>query len=546
MDINPLAIPEILLRIGLYIQVWFPIPSDSTIYDTTKYDFQPYDLLAAIAVNRLFRGTLEPLLWTVYNEGCFHPKGLLSKPASRLVTLNNSCQYIRYLELLHLEEPWHLFQQPDLFPFKNCTQLRELKLSYYVNLGWAVQLIEANPNLTLLDWTYPDEVDVGHHRSESYHSKELDFSKNLLCVVGLRKLRSLRLEAWSLEILHLYHVLDMLSDSLEELYLAKTNTLEVNWIVDTETTTLDKSSLAAMSEEEVAEALELIPKRPLLLPKLKTLHLDLDWNLSDHKSIYDMMRAFPELGTLIIHPNAMLDFVKLQPILRKFCPNLGSIQYIPHRWSEVGSRPFDNDTLITVFESLSPGNLVDFRMGLDEDELDDDVMAALLEHRSGLETLELGFSGFEYKPFENVAEILRQCKKLKRVSFYSSSRTWSVEDVKDLFTVLHEPGACKGLESLEMRGFDASSDEFGVDDGAEGGYDVHNPDGDPAAQIMSRGYLPKPWRYLTRDENKIQLDKPGRSFVHPHIRFMVFAALKEMPLMKRVILNNEHYETCSF
>ena len=543
MDTNPLALPEIVLRIGLYIRIWFPVPSDSTIYKITTYDFQPNDLLAAIAVNRLFRGTLEPLLWTVYNECCFHPKGFLPKCASRLITLNNSCQHIRYLELLHRAEPRHLFQQPDLFQFKNCTRLRELKLSKYVDLGWAVQLIEANPDLILLDWTYPDELELGHPRCESSQAQVLDFSKNLLCVIGLRKLRSLRLEAWSIEILHLYHVLDMLADSLEELNLAENSTLEMNRTVDTATITLDKSFLATVSKEEVTEALELIPKRPLLLPKLKTLHLDIDWKSSDLKPIYDMMRVFPALETLIIHPNAMIDFVKLQPILRKFCPNLRSIQYIPHRWSEKDSRPFDNDTLITVFESLTPGSLVDFRMGLDEDELDDDVMTALLEHRNGLETLELGFCGFEYKPFENVATILRQCKKLKRVSFYTSAQNWSVEDVKDLFAVRHVPWACRGLESLEMRGFYAGRDEFGADDGAEDGYDVHNPDGDPAAHFESRGYLPKPWRYLARDEDKVQLDKSGRAFVHPHLRFMVFAAVKGMPLMKRVILNNEHYDT---
>ncbi|KAF9126127.1 hypothetical protein BGX30_000148 [Mortierella sp. GBA39] len=373
------ALPEIVPRIGLYIQIWFPVPSDSTIYKITTCDFQPNDLLAAIAVNRLFRHTLEPLLWTVY-KCCFHPKGFLSKCISRLVTLNNSCIYIRYLELLHRSEPWHLFQQPDLFQFKNCTQLRELKLSKYVDLGWAVQLIEANPDLTLLDWTYPDEVELGHNRCESSQAQELDFSKNLLC----------------------------------------------------------------------------------------TFHLDIDWKSSDLKPIYDMMRAFPALETLIIYPNAMLDFEKLRPILREFCPNLRSIQYIPHRWSEKGSYSLDNDTLITVLDSLTPGNLVDFRMGLDEDGLDDDVMTALLEHKYGLETLELGFCGFEYKPFENVALILRQCMKLKRVSFYTSSQNWRVEDVEDLFAVRQVPWACKGLESLEMRGFYAGGDEFGADDGERG------------------------------------------------------------------------------
>ncbi|KAF8925882.1 hypothetical protein BGZ47_002992 [Haplosporangium gracile] len=162
-------------------------------------------------------------------------------------------------------------------------------------------------------------------------------------------------------------------------------------------------------------------------------------------------------------------------------------------------------------ESLAPGNLVDFRMGLDE--LDDEVTTALLEHRNRLETLEIGFSGFEFKPFGNVAKILSQCKKLKRVS--------------------------KGLESLEIRGFYAGRDEFAADDGAEDGYDVHNPDGDPAAHFELRGYLPKSWRYMPKGEDDVQRDEFGRAFVHPHLRFMVVAAVKGTPMMKRVILNNE-------
>lgn len=67
-------------------------------------------------------------------------------------------------------------------------------MSNYVYHGWAVQLIEANPYLTLLDWTYPDEGEQSHHRCKSSQSKELEFSKDLMCITGLRKPASLRLK----------------------------------------------------------------------------------------------------------------------------------------------------------------------------------------------------------------------------------------------------------------------------------------------------------------------------------------------------------------
>ncbi|KAF9149443.1 hypothetical protein BG015_008754 [Linnemannia schmuckeri] len=185
---------------------------------------------------------------------------------------------------------------PDLFQFQYCTRLRELKVSEYVYLGWTIQLIKANPNLALLDWFYPDEVELGRHRCESSLTKKFDFSKNLLCITGLRKLRFLRSEKWSIEILYLYNVPDKLADSLEELNLAEYCNLEI--------------------EEEAGEAVAPTPKRPLFLPKFKTLHTDIHWKRSDLEPIYDMMQAFLPLETLIIQPNSMLDFEKLQLILR--------------------------------------------------------------------------------------------------------------------------------------------------------------------------------------------------------------------------------------
>lgn len=121
----------------------------------------------------------------------------------------------------------------------------------------------------------------------------------------------------------MYHVLDKLTDSLEELSLGEYCALDVSRTVNTAMTVLDKFYLATMSEEEAAVAIELIPKRPLFLPKLTTLYLDLNWKLSGLKPIYDLVRAFLALRTLIIRPNSILDFKRMQLILREFCPKLG-------------------------------------------------------------------------------------------------------------------------------------------------------------------------------------------------------------------------------
>lgn len=61
-----------------------------------------------------------------------------------------------------------------------------------------------------------------------------------------------------------------------------------------------------------------------------------------------------------------------------------------------------------------------------------------------------------------------------------------------------------------------------------------------------REYPPKPWRYIPRDEEEVRQDKFGHAFIHPHLRFMMFAAVRGMPMMKCIVLNHEQYGTISY
>jgi len=63
MTDSPLEQAELVYRVGWFLPLWVP-------HETRKkgYHFHPEDLLSCIQVNKLWRRTLTPLLWMVYDE----------------------------------------------------------------------------------------------------------------------------------------------------------------------------------------------------------------------------------------------------------------------------------------------------------------------------------------------------------------------------------------------------------------------------------------------------------------------------------------------
>ncbi|KAF9117466.1 hypothetical protein BGW39_002158 [Mortierella sp. 14UC] len=254
MNIHPLSLPEIIL-IGKHIPLWSVHSVDAVFID---WSYKPKDLLAALSINRLFNATLTPLLWTVYNERTFNMRGFndhsipedvvrfaprlwLGVPAQgpSLATINAHCHHIRYLELLHTRAPPCLFQQPGMFKFHNtCTQLQELRLSRFVDLRWAAELVMVNPNLTALNWGYPNVVMANH---DSF-SQDPEGIRDLKSMFGLRKLRILRLEGWPLNTLHMCRILDNNGDTLQELDLADECFLMNGQLMNATNDGLDKSA----------------------------------------------------------------------------------------------------------------------------------------------------------------------------------------------------------------------------------------------------------------------------------------------------------------
>ncbi|KAF9102615.1 hypothetical protein BGX29_004376 [Mortierella sp. GBA35] len=400
MTIHPLSLPEVIIRVGMFIPLWVMNPRNPD-----DFKFKPKDLLAAIRVNRIFHKTLTPLLWTVYNEAALEPRGYKDPHVNDFMvsgahprglsirTLNKNCHLIHYLELVQGEAPAYMYKQPTMLQFKNCTNLKELKLSMFVDPVWIWQLIRANPNLSLLEWAYP--VQYIYERCRCYNmSRDLRGSCDLEYMRSLRKLKTLRLVGWELRPIYLCQVLNNTSETLEELELVGDSYL-TDYPPDGDIWMIIKGTEPprTLEEEEYAIAMRdddpKIPLRPLLCPKLKRLCLNLAWEHTTCRAVYSMFRAFPALEQLQLVPEQRLDMVSLSWSLR----DLAELE------------------LIIRGTDLKNENMIFF------------------------------------------CSILSRCKKLKLLTINMDDRKYDRTHGNLLMTM---PWACKDLERLTVRGIQAT------------------------------------------------------------------------------------------
>ncbi|KAG0374137.1 hypothetical protein BGX24_010801 [Mortierella sp. AD032] len=475
MHPHPLTISEIILTIGKHIPIW---RSQSTDAEHIDWTYEPKDLLAALCVNRLFNATLTPLLWKVYNELAFNSIGFSDHAclyyvgglASRqrqfptkpkeltLSTLNANSHYIRYLELLHFSYPPHMFQQHTMFKFHNtCTQLQELQLSRYADLGWATQLIVANPNLTVLSWGYPN-ASIAKLYSQPL-SQDLEGYRDLKYMFGLRRLRVLRLEGWELNTLHMCHILDNNAETLRELDLNSDCCLMDEQVMDVTNDGLDKS-LAKMDKQEVADAAEWTPagRRPFFLPKLTTLSIYFNRVWIQHHLIYNLVRAILSLEVIVIHPTLEWTSMELGLALRQHYPRLNSLNNPYPNWN-FSALALDErlETAVNWINVCAPRNLVRLSMAIPEFGVT--ITTALLNHMNQLESLGLSVCFILPETFKNLVKVLAGCKRLRQFSWSDYNLHWDVDYVP---SVLESLGGCSQvLERLSLRGF-GCMDEDGL------------------------------------------------------------------------------------
>ncbi|KAK3839812.1 MAG: hypothetical protein J3R72DRAFT_492345 [Linnemannia gamsii] len=407
--------------------------------------------MAAISVNRLFHSVLTPLLWTVYyepNEKMIDLAEIRNYQEYRglythvdIDTVEKNSIFLRCLDvsaysiLPRMRSAGHLQLQ--------CQHHQELRVSPDVGVAWVSRLIKLSPNLQVLDW-----------RRASRASEPLP----------LRRLRHLSLQGWNLQSLFLRHVLENNANCLEEIdlvtYVCHINDPPMNddW------SGLKDSSVAKMTTHQANRAAKLIRGQRLLLPKVKTLHVNHN-PYRNYDLFHSLVCVLPALETLVVEKMDEDDAVGLSQSLQEHCPHLRAIKHPKlHQNLRFRSVRCTNSTMMPV-DACIPGNLM--HLSLDLDLSDTYVKDTILKQTGrGLEVLELVLRGRNTidASFVNLSRILEQSKRLKRVWIRNGDydpfhifRSITSEFLKGL-------RCCQELESLTMIGFFGTEEEDGAVD----------------------------------------------------------------------------------
>ncbi|KAH7058567.1 hypothetical protein BKA57DRAFT_488932 [Linnemannia elongata] len=412
MNTHPLSLYEIVLAIGQFIPLW---ESVHLAYEDV-WLLKPKDLLAAISVNRLFRTTLTPLLWSVFVESAVKSLGNAYECMGNeeydipvdIVQKNSS--YIRFLDLSsYYRQLGRMRESPELY----CSRLQELRLSSSVDSTWAKRLILANPELRVLHWA--------RTRKNSSREKLKDFAS----ILSLQRLRYLGLDDWIFLTEYLYRALAKNAGHLEELRLTRCDSILLKRSKRDDT---GKSRYTVITSMETGveefETMEQMCRR-IRLTKLKTLHLDVEHNRCP-LTLYWLIDIAPALETAV------------------FGDLLGST----------------GKALGLTLRHLVHASLRGMR-------LDNSFLEALSVHRDCLETLELDIRDDNYRDsFSNLGTILEQCSQLKHlavaVHFYREPC-----DRRQPLLFLNKLVTCPGLESATFNGFRLAGENNHLQEGDE-------------------------------------------------------------------------------
>lgn len=298
---------------------------------------------------------------------------------------------------------------------------------------------------------------------------------------------------------------------------------------------LDPSSLVSLTDEEQAEAVELIQGRSLLLPKVKTLHLLVKWSDTSRSTVCNLVRSFPALETLKIGFVDNELGTRLGRNLKETCPNLRSILNMMPAFDS-GRVPMPGyDGISFIVGACVPGNLV--HLELNRWEFDAKLADALIEHRDGLEILDVSLSDYHHivQSFENVSRVLEKCTRIREFSMYNDSRLCKENHASILLKGLK---ACRTLEWLTLVGFpfagpDESDNE--ADDEEQG--ELETSPGSPGSSNLTPIFELLPGWSRSENKNRGDLVAPRDT-----LKIAVFEAVGALPAIKTVDLNNQRFE----
>ncbi|KAF9116642.1 hypothetical protein BGX27_000561 [Mortierella sp. AM989] len=371
---NPLEIPEILSRVGLYIPLWV-YPDHSSRVRGWRPRFAPRHLLNCILVNRAWHDILLPVLWFTLDD--------ISVPSvSRAVNIlsRHSC-HLRILELSR-SVPDIISLPLTLLPHN----LMHLDLSGFDNNHWARSLVLLNTRLQSLRWQGGD-----FHRDNYGTLDALALSKQL------NRLQDLCLECWKLN--GSFMKLLRKNPSLKRMSLDF-----VTGEIQDKVTFLDpvlQDQDGARKDEDNDEELEIV------LPNLTNLTVCKD---VESGAFEELIRLCPKLEELSwMGPNDG-DLRQLTTNLQESCPFLTALTYSTVEISE------DESMYAELIQSIP--HLVELQIKIPT--LGDAFTEALIKHSSTLEILDLRIAGHHLNSNANFKRILTSCNQITALSIGGS------------------------------------------------------------------------------------------------------------------------------
>ncbi|KAF9213143.1 hypothetical protein BGZ59_005850 [Podila verticillata] len=385
---NPLELPEILYRLGFFLTPWVRAEDKSYLY----CEFRPRALAASIRVNRTWRDTLTPFLWTVFDDT------QMNRFYIPQATYDANSRYFRSFKV----------SSPNTATVPHqATQLRHLDISGWIHTRHASKLIRANPHLTELKWVIM--------------SKTMD--QDLLST----------------------HLLTALTASLEKLQILSIEQLQAchthyfPWVL-TGLPSLKHLSIRNCSEIEPCDAASF--DEPF--PALTVLRLACDWYTNP--GLAQLVRFCPDLERLFLNPGADCPVAELAKNLRECCPRLISIEcQDPYEAFQVGVMMTSDDYAVLIGATKALAHL-EMPIG----DLDLEIYQALMEHAPSLETLDLYICGDAAENFSNANRLLAACPRLKYFALRNYLLEWNPEAGLALFA---NPWNCRNLEAIVLDGF---------------------------------------------------------------------------------------------
>ncbi|KAF9917071.1 hypothetical protein BX616_002009 [Lobosporangium transversale] len=419
--LNPLDIPEILARVGLYIPLWiFPDRTSTDCNDRSRFrpSFAPQTFFNCILVNRTWHDILLPFLWFTFDDMVF-------RGCTPLLATNILSRHGKHIRVLELSRPNPAVASIPLSLLPH--NLLHLDLTGLDNSAWAKALVLQNTRLQSLHWQGGD-----------FHRDDYGLFDASALSTKMNRLNDLHLECWKLD--GSFMRLLRKNPSLRRIALDFV-TGEI-YPMSTASTSLEKLGPMEGQEPGTACAIEVNVtdtddddnEKDVKLLQLTSLTVCKDVESGALEALVRLCPALEELSWMGSHDG---DLKQLTLNLQECCPSLTALTY-----STVDIFQ-DEATYAKLIESIP--RLVELQIRIPS--LGDLFTKALLKHSSTLEILDLRILRHHALSHGSLKRILMGCPQITALSIDGAHL-----DTPDLFSF---NWACLRLNRLFLLGLHA-------------------------------------------------------------------------------------------